>query len=177
MNGNSDSDEEFANPPPDFLEKASNVSLNLLPAKSRKRYDKYYDLFNKWKKSKKAKNVTENILLAYFSERSKTVNSATLWSEFSILKSTYKVKENINLDNFHKEAHDSEYVMIKISLMMGIYEACRRNELLNIKLDRIDNRGDILIVTVPETKNNISRTFTITNKTVDGLNLLTIYFP
>lgn len=58
---------------------------------------------------------------------------------------------------------------------MGLYGACRRSELLNMKLDHIDNKGDILIVTVPETKNNITRTFTITNKTVDGLNLLTIY--
>lgn len=59
--------------------------------------------------------------------------------------------------------------------MMGLYGACRRNELLNMKLDQIDNRGDILIVTVPETKNNITRNFIITNKTVDGLNLLTIF--
>lgn len=58
---------------------------------------------------------------------------------------------------------------------MGLYGACRRIELLNMTLDHIDNREDILIVTVPQTKNNIPRTFTITNNTIDGLNLLTVY--
>lgn len=145
MNGNSDSDEEFTNTPPDLQEEASNVSLNLLPKKSRQRYEKYYELFNNWKKNKKAKNLTENVLLAYLSERSKIVNAGTLWSEFSMLKSTFKVKENINFDNFHKvraflkqnsvnylpkkskiltqeqcieffkEADDSEYLMIKVN--------------------------------------------------------------
>ncbi|KAJ8952731.1 hypothetical protein NQ314_007482 [Rhamnusium bicolor] len=73
------------------------------------------------------------------------VTAGTLWSEFSILKSTFKVKENINFDNFHKvraffkqnsvnylpkksktltqeqyieffkEADDSEYLMIKVN--------------------------------------------------------------
>lgn len=98
----SDSDEQFINTPPELKKKATNISLNLLPAKSRQRYEKHYELFNNWKKSKKAKNITENVLLAYLSERSKIVNAGTLWSEFSMLKSTYKVKENVSFDNFHK---------------------------------------------------------------------------
>lgn len=140
----SDSDTSFNNTPPDLHAEASNVCLNLLPKKSQQRYEKQYKLFNDWKKSKKTKHVSENVLLAYLSERSKVINAATLWSEFSMLKSTFKVKENVNFDNFHKvraflkqnsvnyqpkksniltqeqcikflkEAPDSEYLMMKV---------------------------------------------------------------
>nr|XP_022900594.1 zinc finger BED domain-containing protein 4-like [Onthophagus taurus] len=65
-------EELFTNTPPELHEQAKNISNDLLPRKSRERYTKCYELFNTWRKIKKAKNLTENVLLAYLLERSKT---------------------------------------------------------------------------------------------------------
>lgn len=46
---------------------------------------------------------------------------------------------------------------------MGISGACRREELLNITIDAIEEAGPILIVKIPDTKTHCERTFTISN--------------
>ncbi|KAJ8914926.1 hypothetical protein NQ315_016080 [Exocentrus adspersus] len=50
-----------------------------------------------------ATKVTENCMLAYFVEKSKTLKSpASLWSEYSMLKSTLSIKENVDISKFLK---------------------------------------------------------------------------
>jgi hypothetical protein len=73
---------------------------SLLPVKSKEIYEKTYALFRKWCSEKNIKKITENVMLAYLEEKSKIVRSSTLWSTFSMLKSTLNVKENVDLKQF-----------------------------------------------------------------------------
>ena len=58
---------------------------------------------------------------------------------------------------------------------MGIYGVCRREEILNITLNNVNDRGDILIVTIPDTKNNTTRTFMVTDKITENLNPINMF--
>ena len=63
--------EEFPNlTPEELLETANNEALNLLPVKSRKTYEQKYQSFLKWQQTKNTTSVSENVMLAYFSELS-----------------------------------------------------------------------------------------------------------
>ena len=145
MESDSDETEQFTCTPPKLRKIATSEAWNLLPSKSKQRYEKQYDLFNLWKKKKKTKLISENIVFAYIVERSTKVNPTTLWSEFSMLKSTIKIKDNVNIGLFNRvvaflkqkssshkpkkskiftrddiikfliEAPDNEYLMMKVS--------------------------------------------------------------
>jgi hypothetical protein len=64
--------------PPDVTEAANSAALNLLPLKSRKIYEKAYDEFLLWCKAKQVSKYTENVLLAFFGEKSKHYKPSTL---------------------------------------------------------------------------------------------------
>ena len=68
------------NIPEDVRVAAEQATLSLLPAKSRKRYDKVYDDFLKWQNRKNVKNVNEEIILAYIQELSQSFAPSSLWS-------------------------------------------------------------------------------------------------
>ena len=63
-----ENDEPIALTPPEVKECAREVSLNLLPAKSRVRYEKTYTEFKDWCRAKRVNHCSETVLLAYFSE-------------------------------------------------------------------------------------------------------------
>lgn len=98
----SESEGEFTGTPPEITEAANSAILNLLPAKSKLQYENTYNQFNEWRTKKKAGKVSEHVLLAYFEEKSKKVKASTLWSMYSMLKSTLNIKENIDLRKFPK---------------------------------------------------------------------------
>lgn len=140
-----DSDEEFVGTPPEVSEIANAASLNLLPRKSRKQYEISYNRFKEWCFDKKVVNLTENVLLAYFSKRSSDIKPSSLWSEYSMVRACLCSKENIDIKTykklmafmkqnsvgfrpkkskvlnrehiykFLKEAPDSQYLMKKVS--------------------------------------------------------------
>lgn len=56
---------------------------------------------------------------------------------------------------------------------MGISGACRREELCKMSINDIEFKGDVILVSVPETKNNVPRRFAITNP--EWINLLLKY--
>lgn len=86
------------------IDEAANIAcLNLLPSKSRKRYELTYDLFKEWYIKKNVAVITENVLLAYMLERSVKLKSpASLWCEYSMLKTTIYYNENIDISKFLK---------------------------------------------------------------------------
>lgn len=87
--------------PVQILEAAPEATLNLLPSKSRKIYEKAYDDFAKWCLGKGVlQHYSENVLLAYFSENSKRLKSSTLWSQYSMLKATISVKNNTDISKY-----------------------------------------------------------------------------
>jgi hypothetical protein len=130
--------------PLEIIEAASSAVLNLLPNKSRKLYDAAYNRFREWCVEKKARIYTENVLLAYFSEKSKDYKSSTLWAQYSMIRSSLIVNTNIDISKYPKlmaflkrnsdgyqakkskvltrdqmeiflsEANDNEYLMIKV---------------------------------------------------------------
>jgi hypothetical protein len=130
--------------PLEIIEAASSAVLNLLPNKSRKLYDAAYNRFREWCVEKKARIYTENVWLAYFSEKSKDNKSSTLWAQYSMIRSSLIVNTNIDISKYPKlmaflernsdgyqakkskvltrdqmeiflsEANDNEYLMIKV---------------------------------------------------------------
>jgi hypothetical protein len=93
---------DFENTPPDIVDSAKKASLELLPKKSVAIYEQKYDLFMNWCKKNKISKYSENVLLAYFSEELKTYKASTLWSIFSMLKSTLKIKNSVDISSYHK---------------------------------------------------------------------------
>lgn len=96
------SDSELDFTPPDIAEKAKKATLDLLPEKSRRKYEIQYDIFVNWCRSNKIKKYTENALLVYFTEKAKSLQSSTLWSIYSMLKATLSVKHDIDISPFKK---------------------------------------------------------------------------
>lgn len=100
MEISSDSDNE--NVPWEISNIAAAATAQLLPEKSKSRYENVYDSFTKWMEMKHCKSITEDVILAYLAHKSETVKSSTLWSMYSMLKSTILVKKNVNIAIFPK---------------------------------------------------------------------------
>lgn len=98
----SSSDEDIILTPPELTETVNNAELSFLPDKSREKYLKSYDTFNTWRCSKGAKTFSENVMLSYFIEQSKTKKASTLWSIYSMLKTTIKIKKNVHIEKYSK---------------------------------------------------------------------------
>lgn len=88
--------------PPEMLEAAKNVSLNLLPEKSKRQYIATYNDFKKWRKSKKTTSFSEEILIVYFDELKETLASSTMWARYSMLKTAIKMFDNIDIGSYNK---------------------------------------------------------------------------
>lgn len=179
--------------PPDISEIAKEVSLDLLPRKSKNIYEKKYKEFVDWCTEKEIKKISENVLLAYFSKKSKLLKPSSLWSTYSMLKSTLKVKKDIDISVFYKlisflkqqsvgykatksktlsdndvtrfllEAPNKIYLMKKVVLIFGIAGACRRDELVKLEVSDVEEKDSVIIVTISDTKTHKTRIFTITN--------------
>jgi hypothetical protein len=74
------------------------ASCSLLPTKSQERYKQTYENFIEWYAMKDAEEISENVFLAYFLEKSNVLKSpASLWSEYSMLKLTISVNKNLDI--------------------------------------------------------------------------------
>jgi integrase len=138
--------------------------------------------------------VNDEILLVYLSNLSKVNKPSTLWSKFSMLRSCLKVKHNIDATSFPKccallkrlsashvpkkssvlsadevskfmsEAPDYEWLLTKVVLALGVFGACRRDDLLNLNVEDVKDCGSFMTVFVKEGKTNVRRSFTITDE-------------
>lgn len=88
--------------PEELIDIAKKTTENLLPKKSQKLYVKSYDKFINWKIDKKASSFSENVILAYFEELSKKFAPSSLWTEYSMLKSTLNIRHQINISQYYK---------------------------------------------------------------------------
>jgi hypothetical protein len=75
---------------------------NLIPEKSKRQYDMCYNDFKERCNKNNVKTVSENVVLAYLMEKSKTVKSSTLWSTYSMLKLTLNIRDGIGVTKFLK---------------------------------------------------------------------------
>lgn len=149
----SDSEEETISfcTPPDLVERANEATADLLPNKSKKIYEVCYKRFTEWCETKSVGNITENVVLAYLKEKSEILKPSTLWSEYSMLKATLLINNNVEIRNFQKlipflkkksvgyrpkkskvfsreqldkflvEAPDSKYLMMKVKYKNNLF--------------------------------------------------------
>lgn len=98
----SDTDSEiFEATPPELKQVVQNAASELLPQKSKVRYEGQYSKYKEWCSQKNAKISSENVVLAYFIELvAREVKS--LWSIYSMLKSCIILHENIDISKYTK---------------------------------------------------------------------------
>ncbi|KAJ8979351.1 hypothetical protein NQ317_016080, partial [Molorchus minor] len=144
----------------------TSVISNLLPEKSRRQYENAFQQFKERCKANKARKISENVLLAYFAEKSKVEVFHVMGNIIIImLKSTLNVKKEIYQVGsiFEKLSVGNHPKKYKVVLILGISGACRRDELTKMTVDNRREKDSILIVKVPHTKTNIQRIFTVSN--------------
>lgn len=87
--------------PFDIEETAKNVINDLLPKKSKERYNLTFDKFTAWQTTRNVKTVSEPVMLTYFKELSEIMLPSTLWSNYSMLKSTLRLKSNFDIGKYN----------------------------------------------------------------------------
>ena len=90
---------DISSTPPEIMQIAKEDTLELLPQKSREVYECAYNRFIQWCTEMNVKTYTESVLLAYFVT---TIKSSTLWSMYSMLRSTLNLKNGINISSYSK---------------------------------------------------------------------------
>lgn len=132
------------------------------------------------------------------------MQSSTLRCLYSKLKSTIKLQNNIDIENYKKvlaflkrkndsyepkksktftqenvttfinNAPDKEYLLMKVALIFALNGTCRCIELCNVMTDNITDTGNIIIVQLKETKTKKNRMFTIGDD-CNGYNIYQAY--
>lgn len=88
--------------PEDIRNEANSIVDNILPCKSKHLYMKCYEDFFAWKTKKAVKIISESLLLVYFQELSATKKPSSLWTVYSMLKTTVNIKDNIDISKYVK---------------------------------------------------------------------------
>jgi predicted KAP-like P-loop ATPase len=96
------SDTDISCTPPDIRAAALATIKNLLPEKSQTRYNNSYNDLKEWCKTRNVTKITENVLLVYFQEKSQNYKSSTLWSLYSMVKTTVNLRDNVDISKFPK---------------------------------------------------------------------------
>ena len=91
----------FEGTPPDVAEIAKGAFNDLLPTKSKERYELEYAKFNDYKKKIRTTPSSENILMAYFTELKQKYKLSSLWNYYSMLKKTLTIKEKIDIGQYY----------------------------------------------------------------------------
>ncbi|KAJ8910515.1 hypothetical protein NQ315_012812 [Exocentrus adspersus] len=159
--------------------------------KSKEVYSSEYEKFINWMTENCVEHISETVLLGYFSDLSENFSPSSLWFKYSMVKKTLMVNKNINIANYHKlieylkqgskgyqpkksktlfrenvlkfihEAPNETFLMKKVALIFGIFGGCRRQELVNMLITHVEDRESVFVVSVPETKTDKKRIFTI----------------
>ncbi|KAL7289342.1 hypothetical protein TKK_0016710 [Trichogramma kaykai] len=191
------SDEENEIVPELIRQAARDVTLNLLPEKWKRLYTQAYNKFKEWQKDRKTNSFDEDVLLVYFSTLSTNYKPPSLWSKYSMLKSTINCYNNINIGNYKRltaylkkcskgyirkkskeftnteiltflnEAPDEKNLCLKVILIFGISGALRRSEFAKLKINDVKEYDDVMIVSINLAKNETYRKFTISGAMYD----------
>lgn len=102
----SSNEEEYKNSssiesmPQNILNRAEKVAQNLLPVKSKEKYEVAYEKFMEWRKTQRTNSFAEPVLLAYFDELSEKMKPSSLWATYSMLRSTIHARHDINIYDY-----------------------------------------------------------------------------
>lgn len=91
-----------SNIPPEIINATKEVTLDLLPKKSKRLYLLTYSNYKSWSLSMKTMSQIEKVFLTYFTEISKMFFPPTLQNRLSMLKCTLKICDKINMSNFYQ---------------------------------------------------------------------------
>lgn len=86
----------------DYEAEAEKALACLLPEKSKEKYEKAYGNFKKWSEEKKLDIVNEKVMLAYYSSEMAKYKSSTTWTNYSMLKATLNLKENVDISSYNQ---------------------------------------------------------------------------
>lgn len=87
--------------PFELLQNAQQAQMELLPIKSRERYNRVYKVFKDWQKEHGVKIVSSAVILSYFYELDqKKYQPTSLWAFYSMLKATIRANEDIDLGKY-----------------------------------------------------------------------------
>lgn len=79
----------------------STNATNPLPESSKDKYMAVYNTFLTWKESKLPdSSFSESVLMEYFVELNAKVKPSTLWSHYSMLKSTLKFLHDVDISHY-----------------------------------------------------------------------------
>ncbi|KAB0802645.1 hypothetical protein PPYR_04831 [Photinus pyralis] len=88
---------------PKFVqENAQKATETLLPLKSKEKYEKEFETFTAWQSKHKIFTINETVLLSYFQELSEKYTPTSLWTKYSLLKSTFIVKKKTDISNYNQ---------------------------------------------------------------------------
>ncbi|KAJ3616980.1 hypothetical protein MTP99_013156 [Tenebrio molitor] len=155
---------------PEVTERANAAIATIIPGKSKIQNERAYIQFREWCTIKNVVRISEKVLLAYLDEKTAKLKPPTLWSTFSMLKAMLNVKENIDvrkvptnvpylknksvgyrgkkskiltqedISKFIEEAADEKNLLKKVVLILGVSGACRREELVKLTIDDIEDK-------------------------------------
>lgn len=84
----------------DVKEMALHAREQLLPIKSKSLYENVYRDYRMWCLKKKINITTEDSVLAYFNSELSSYKSSSLWSKYSMLRSTINLNEGVDISKF-----------------------------------------------------------------------------
>lgn len=71
-----------------------------VPSVSKVKYNRAYEHFQKWKKSKRANSLSQKVLMDYFTEMAVRSKPSTLWVTYSMLKTTLKFNDDVDIGSY-----------------------------------------------------------------------------
>ncbi|XP_074115595.1 uncharacterized protein LOC141538145 isoform X3 [Cotesia typhae] len=164
---------------------------HIIPEYSREKYFRAYEVFKEWQMKHGHDEVTEAVMMEFFEELNETKKPSTLWSQYSMLKSTFNLKEDLDISQFKKlraylkkqgtgfrnakskvltaanihdfliKASDYDFLAEKVIMIFGVVGACRKSEIVDLTLSDILDTGTSLVVTIQATPRRQMRKFTI----------------
>jgi hypothetical protein len=116
---------------PSIVKSVQNTSFKVLaPKKSLQRYEIIYNQFMTWRETRDIKSsFSENILMTYFGELSKKIKPTSLWTQYSMLRSTLSRHHDVDI---------SKYLRLKALLKRKSigYKPKRSKTLTSMEIDK-----------------------------------------
>ncbi|KAJ8911540.1 hypothetical protein NQ315_012793 [Exocentrus adspersus] len=147
--------------PAEIKKEAQEATLRLLPAKSKRVYEKEMVEFDNWRKKRGLGEgaIIEEVLLAYFFNVEKHSAASSMWTKYSMLKSMLKVHKGIDISKKYKT---KKAKILERNQIEEFLKKAPDVEYLQVKdISDVQDKGSYLYVLIPDTKTNISRSFTV----------------
>lgn len=100
MNTSASAESSFLKSSEEIKTIAAAAKDSLLPTKSRTLYEDTYKAYRRWFIEKKLQKTDEDGILAYFDTVLSKYKSSSLWSKYSMLRSTIHLREGIDISKF-----------------------------------------------------------------------------